>query len=259
MFTEERRSKIVELLRASGKVTVAQLSKLFEVSEVTIRKDLDALEQEGKLLRTHGGAILPTHSRSEWNFLRKIHQREEEKKAIASVAVNMIEDGDTVILDSSSTNYYLALEMLKRSWKHLTIVTNNVFIASKLIETNAEIIVLGGTIRENSLSIIGPWTLKFLQEISVDIAFMGTTGFSKERGFMTPSVVEADTKRAMVKSASRVVVVSDSTKFNRKAFASFAFPEDVHYLITDEGIPTNVEKFLREKGVTVEKVSPGRR
>ncbi len=253
LFGEERRSRIVEILRNSGKVTVSNLAKEFNVSEVTIRKDLDVLEKEGKLLRTHGGAILPVHSKSEWNFLRKIHQMKEEKKAIALIAISIIEDDDTIILDSSSTNYHIALEMSKKNWKHLTVVTNNIFIAEKLLGSVNEIIVLGGTIREHSLSLVGPWTLKFLENISVDKAFLGTTGFSIEKGFMTPSIIEADVKKAILGCSSMRIIVTDSTKFMRKAFASFAFPEDIDMLITDQNIPNEIEEYLIDKGVEVRK------
>jgi len=254
LFSEERRAKIVELLQKSGKVTVAELARILKVSQMTIRKDLDLLEQDGELLRTHGGAILPTHSKSEWNFIRKIHQMENEKRAIAAKAVTFIEDGDTVIIDSSSTNYYLALEVAKRNWKHLTVVTNNVFIAEKLMEGHVDVLVLGGVVRENSLSLVGPWAMRFLEEIHVDKAFLGTTGVSKEKGFMTPNLVEAEVKRQMVKSSNKVIIVTDWTKFKRQAFASFALIEEVDMVITDRGIDAVCEEMLVEKGVRVEKV-----
>jgi len=254
LFSEERRAKIVELLQKSGKVTVAELARILKVSQMTIRKDLDLLEQDGELLRTHGGAILPTHSKSEWNFIRKIHQMENEKRAIAAKAVTFIEDGDTVIIDSSSTNYYLALEVAKRNWKHLTVVTDNVFIAEKLMEGHVDVLVLGGVVRENSLSLVGPWAMRFLEEIHVDKAFLGTTGVSKEKGFMTPNLVEAEVKRQMVKSSNKVIIVTDWTKFKRQAFASFALIEEVDMVITDRGIDAVCEEMLVEKGVRVEKV-----
>lgn len=253
LFTEERRNVILDLLRKKGKITVNELTRQLKVSSVTIRKDLDFLEANGSIVRTHGGAILPDHSRSEWNFLKKIHQRENEKKRIAKKIVSLIEDGDTVILDSSSTNYYATFELRKSELSMITVVTNNVFIAGKLIELGIEVLVLGGVVRENSLSLVGPWALRFLEEINVDKAFLGTTGFSVEKGFMTPSVVEADVKKAMIRSASKVYIVTDSTKFSRSAFASFALPEDIDGVITDENIPKEFEIFLLEKGVQVYK------
>ncbi len=254
MFTEERRNIILDILKRKGKVTVQELVERFNVSSVTIRKDLEFLESNGSIVRTHGGAILADHSKSEWNFLKKIHQKEAEKKRIAKKIVSLIEDGDTVILDSSSTNYYVTYELRHADFSSITVVTNNVFIAGKLIEQGIEVIVLGGVVRENSLSLVGPWALRFLEEINVDKAFLGTTGFSIEKGFMTPSIVEADVKRAMIKSASKVYVVTDSTKFHRSAFASFAMPEEIDGVITDIGIPEEFEKFLIEKGVEVYKV-----
>ncbi len=254
VFTEERRNVILDILKRKGKVTVQELVERFNVSSVTIRKDLEFLESNGSIVRTHGGAMLADHSKSEWNFLKKIHQKEAEKKRIAKKIVSLIEDGDTVILDSSSTNYYVTYELRHADFSSITVVTNNVFIAGKLIEQGVEVIVLGGVVRENSLSLVGPWALRFLEEINVDKAFLGTTGFSIEKGFMTPSIVEADVKRAMIKSASKVYVVTDSTKFHRSAFASFAMPEEIDGVITDIGIPDELEKFLIEKGVEVYKV-----
>lgn len=254
MFTEERRNMILDILKRKGKVTVQELVERFNVSSVTIRKDLEFLESNGSIVRTHGGAILADHSRSEWNFLRKIHQKEAEKRRIAKKIVSLIEDGDTVILDSSSTNYYATYELRHADFSSITVVTNNVFIAAKLIEQGIEVLVLGGVVRENSLSLVGPWALRFLEEINVDKAFLGTTGFSIEKGFMTPSIVEADVKRAMIRSASKVYIVTDSTKFHRSAFASFAMPEDIDGVITDTAIPEEVERFLIEKGVQVYKV-----
>jgi len=254
LFAQERRNHILKLIQQKGKVTVAELVEALDVSGVTIRKDLDFLESKGVIVRTHGGALLPDHSRSEWNFLRKIHQRENEKKRIARKVSSLIEEGDTIILDSSSTNYYVTSELRKGNFSFLTVVTNNVFIAAKLIEIGVEVLVLGGSVRENSLSLIGPWTLRFLSEINVDKAFLGTTGFCSEKGFMTPSVAEADVKRAMMKSSVKTFIVTDSTKFSRKAFVSFALPEEVTGVITDSSIPQRAETILIEKGVKVYKV-----
>ena len=245
----------MEMLHRMKKVKVNELAKELGVSAVTIRKDLEALESSGLLVRTHGGAVLPDHTRSEWGFFKKLNQRKGEKVRIAKKAVEMVEEGDTVILDSSSTTYYIAEEIRKRGKMQLTVVTNNIFIAEKLLGIpGVDVIVLGGNIRENSLSLVGPWALRFLEEIKVDKAFLGTMGFSPERGFMTPSLVAADVKRAMVMSAGEVFVVTDSSKFRRGAFAVFAQPEDIDFLITDRGIPEDVEAFLEEKGVRVIKV-----
>ncbi len=252
LFVEERRNKILELLRKNSKMRVNDLAKIFGVSTVTIRKDLEYLESIGALVRTHGGAILPNHSKTEWEFFRKLNLRKEEKQRIARKALYFIENGDTIILDSGSTTFYIAREIRKNGNSHLTVVTNNIFIAEELLGvTGTEIIILGGSIRDHSLSLIGPWAMRYLQEIKVDKAFLGTLGFSQERGFMTPSLVEADVKRAMIKAAGKVFIVTDSSKFQRGAFAVFAQPEDVDFLITDPGIPEDVEKYLLENEVRI--------
>lgn len=255
LFAEERRKVIMDILHQRKKIRVNEIAKELGVSAVTIRKDLEALEASGLLVRTHGGAVLPDHSRSEWGFFKKLNQRKDKKVKIAKKAFEMIEEGDTIILDSSSTTYYIAEEIRKRGKNPLTVVTNNIFIAEKLIGLpGIDVIVLGGSIRENSLSLVGPWALRHLEEIKVDKAFLGTMGFSPEKGFMTPSLVEADVKKAMVESASEVFIVTDSSKFSRGAFAVFAQPEDVDHVITDSGIPEDVEAFLRERDVNVIKV-----
>ncbi len=254
MFAQERQEKILKMLKNRGSVKVSELSKKLGVSPVTIRKDLESLEAKGVLVRIHGGAMLPNHSKAEWDFMKKLHQKEKEKKEIAKKAVEYIEDGDTIILDSSSTTYYIALELRKSPIRILTIVTNNIFIAEKLIGTSFEILVLGGIIRENSLSLVGSWTSKLIQEINVDKAFLGTTGFKKEKGFMVPNIIEAEVKAEMVKASSKVFIVTDSSKFSRAAFSTFALPEDVDYLITDQNIPKDCEEFLEENNVIVEKV-----
>ncbi len=252
MFAEERRKRILELLQERKKVRVNELAKLFNVSAVTIRKDLEQLEAAGALVRTHGGAVIPDHTRSEWGFFKKLSQQKQQKIRIARKAVEFIEEEDTIILDSSSTTYYIAEEIRKLGRIHLTVVTNNIFVAERLVGIQGvEIIVLGGHMRENSLSLVGPWALRHLEEIKVDKAFLGTMGFSPEKGFMTPSLVEADVKRTMIEAAGEVFIVTDSSKFKRGAFAVFAQAEDVDHLITDSGISRSVEKYLEEKGVDV--------
>lgn len=254
MFAEERRRKILEIVQKHKKIRVKELSDMLGVSSVTIRKDLEHLETLGMIVRTHGGAMIPDHSRSEWDFTKKLHQRKEEKEKIARKAVQLIENGDSIILDSGSTTYYIASEIRRAGLKGITVVTNNIFVAEKLVGLDIETIILGGVMRENSLSLVGPWALRYLEEISVDKAFLGTTGFSQEKGFMTPSLVEADVKKEMIRSANEIFIVTDSSKFQRSAFATFAMPEDVDALITDGGIPFDVEKFLIENGIEVIKV-----
>lgn len=254
MFAEERRNKIISLIRNKGKASVNELSRSLGVSVVTIRKDLSYLEEMGKIVRTHGGAVLPNHAKVEWNFLNKIKQMSIEKKEIAKKAYSYIQEDDTVVLDSSSTNYYIA-ELLKE--KHIngvTIITNNIYIAEKLVESHYEIILLGGTIRSNSFSIVGPWSIKFLKELNLDIAFLGTTGISKEKGFMVANFLEAELKKTIIEASEKKFIVADSSKFLKKSFVSFANFNDVTGIIVDKKIPSDFLKFLKKYKIKIDYV-----
>jgi len=253
MFAEERRRKIVEHLKEKGKVTVKELSKIFKTSEVTIRKDLEILESIGELIRTHGGAILPHGTRAEWDFFKKMSQHRKEKEEIAKKAVSLLKEGETIILDSGTTPYYIAKTIKESGLERLTIVTNNIYIAELILESRNEVILLGGYMREHSLSLVGPFSVEQLEKIHVDKAFLGTTGFS-EKGFMTPSIVEAEVKHKMVEIAEETFIVTDSSKFKRKAFALFCTLDEVDGVITDRMVPEEAERILLESGLKVFKV-----
>ncbi|KLO24612.1 MULTISPECIES: DeoR/GlpR family DNA-binding transcription regulator [unclassified Marinitoga] len=252
MFAEERQKKILNFIKNKGKASVNELSKFLNVSAVTIRKDLSYLEELGKVIRTHGGAILPDHAKVEWNFLSKIKQMSNEKKIIAKKAYSYIQEDDTVVLDSSSTNYYIA-ELLKE--KHIngvTIITNNIYIAEKLVESHYEIILLGGTIRTNSFSIVGPWSIKLLKELNLDIAFLGTTGISKEKGFMVANFLEAELKKAIINSSEKKFIVADSSKFSKKSFVSFADFKDITGIISGNTMPIEFLTFFDENKIKID-------
>ena len=251
LFAEERRRKILEILQKDGRISVSELSQRFKVSQVTIRKDLETLEREGKIIRTHGGAVLPSALRMEIDFLKKLHRNAKLKIEIAKKAVELIKPEMTIILDSGSTNLFLAKEIKNSKLSNITVVTNNTYIAQELMNAHVEIIILGGYIREHSLSIVGKFAVEQLELLNVNIAFLGTTGFSKERGFMTPSIVEAEVKSKMVQIADKVVIVADSSKFSRRAFAVFCKHEEVDMVITDRGINNTIKDLLKDKGIEV--------
>lgn len=227
----ERQREIEALLMAEKKVLVEDLSRRFNVSEVTIRKDLTDLESRGVLLRTHGGAVLaekpemvvPMHKRS----LDKI----AEKNVIAVEAARRIKDGQSILLDTGSTTLALARELRGRN---LNIVTNSVLIAVELAgDEQSNVIVLGGTLRRSSLALMGSLSLEQLKNLHVDIAFMGASGFDPKTGFSCQNLIEAETKRAMCQIAHEVVMMTDSTKFDQTAFAPFCNLKQVDCVITD--------------------------
>ena len=252
MTTEQRRSKIIELLEGRGSVQVEALSSQFAVSLVTIRKDLSELEGRGLLHRTHGGATWAHRSLFNPSFREKVYLQQAEKQAIARVAVELIEEGDSLILDAGSTTQTLARAMKKR-FRNLFILTNSTPIALELSETGWEILLLGGQVRHHSMALIGPATVRALETYHVDKAFMCATGVSVQHGYTTPNDLEAQTKRAMIAAAETVIAVVDSSKLGRTTLSSFAGVAEVGQLITDwNADPRLLEVFHQRKlAVTV--------
>lgn len=246
--TEERRSAILELLERQSAVQVEELSRQFEVSLVTIRKDLTDLESRGLLRRTHGGAI-PAH-KSLWNpsFREKLHLHDAPKDAIARAALDQIEDGDTLILDAGSTTLQLARKLRGR-FQSLFVLTNSMPIALELSDTPFEVLVLGGQMRHHSMALIGPASAFVLEAYHADKAFIGATGVSLAQGYTTPNPFEAQTKSAMVRASDRVFALVDSSKLGRATLASFAPLEDVELLITDGQAPREFLRGLEERGL----------
>jgi DeoR family transcriptional regulator, fructose operon transcriptional repressor len=258
MTTEQRRGKIIELLEQHGSVQVETLSQLFTVSLVTIRKDLSELEARGLLHRTHGGATWAHRSLFNPSFREKVHLQQAQKAAIATAALEFIEEGDSLILDAGSTTLTLARAMKKR-FRHLHVITNAVPIALELAETTWEILLLGGTVRHHSMALIGPATLRALKSYHADKAFLSATGVSVERGYTTPNDLEALCKRAMLEAADTGIGVVDSSKLGTSTLASFAALEDVPRLVTDWGVTDELLEVFAAKRleVTVARLGPG--
>lgn len=254
MLDETRKGMIIELIKERGEATVRELSRRLGVTGVTIRKDLKELENLGLLIRTHGGAVLPSHTKVEWNFIQKSKQHVKEKLAIARKALEFVKPGDSVILDSGTTTLAMAREIKRIHLHPLTVVTNNLFIATELVGTPTDLVVLGGSVRENSFSLIGAFCEKNLKEIYVDKAFIGATGFSTE-GFMTPDINEAKIKNTMVSQASEIFIVVDSSKFIHPSFAIYTNFDKIDHVITDQNIPPETERLLKNLGMDVVKTS----
>ncbi len=250
MLDRTRRDKVVEIVKEKGEVTVKELAEFLGVTSVTVRKDLKELERLGLIVRTHGGAVAPSHTRVEWNFIQKSKQHVEEKRAIAKKALEFVKEGDSILLDSGTTTLAMAREIKKRKLHPLTVVTNNLFIATELVGTSVDLIVLGGKVRENSFSLIGAFCEDNLKRIYVDKAFIGATGFSSD-GFMTPDINEAQVKSMMVSQASEIFIVVDSSKFAHPSFAMYTHLNRIDHVITDWKIPPEVEENIKSFGVNV--------
>lgn len=250
MLIAERRQHVMRLLERDGRVLVSELSAQLGISPITIRKDLDYLESKGMVERTHGGALVPQKTAMlDRSLKEKESQQTREKQRIAEVAAALVQEGQCVLLDSGTTTTAIAREL--RRFSSLTIVTNALNIAAELSDTNFDIILIGGNLRKNALSMVGPLAEDVLREIHADILFLGVDGFDVEAGITTPSVQEARVNRVMANVSRKVVAVCDSTKFSRRSLALIIPPSAVHEVITDSNIEETTKRTLESAGVKV--------
>ena len=251
VLVEARRQQIVAIVTADRAVTVTDLASRLGVSEATIRRDLRELEAAGLIERTHGGAVLPDVRRYEPSFQQKEAKQAEEKRAIAERAAAYVRDGDTIILDSGTTTLALARQLRRRTG--LTVVTNSTVIAAELAGARGiEVVVTGGTLKGRTMALVGPEVSRFLARVNVDRAFLGINGIDLRAGLTTPTLAEAETKRAMIEAAREVFILADHTKLGRVTFARVAGLHEVHRLITDAGASPAFVRALQDAGLEVE-------
>ncbi len=249
LFAEERKNKILELLRTNQKVSVNELASLFSVSRPTIRTYLRSMELNGHLIRTHGGAIQKSKAGFELNTQQKRIVNLDEKRRIAQTALSMVENGDTIMLDTGTTTMELA--KILHNKKNIKVVTNDIEIARMLedIET-CETILIGGIIRKGFHCTVGLQGVDACSQLSVDKAFMASNSFSREKGATTPDLLQAEIKKAMLSIAGKVILLCDSSKIGKVSFARFASVEQIHVLVTDS-IDHNTMGKLEKKGMKV--------
>jgi DeoR family transcriptional regulator of aga operon len=250
VLNEERRRAILDLVNHEGKVLVKSLAPRFDTSQVTIRKDLEILHNQGLVHRTHGGAL---HVRPEAQLDPSLREKEKlhpkEKHKIAVLAASMVKEGQTIVLDSGTTTTLIARTL--RQFRRITVITNAVNIAADLAGSNIEVVLTGGILRENSFSLVGPLAEDALRHLSADILFLGVDGFDVHFGLTTPNMLEAKVNRVMVEIARRTVVVCDSSKFGRRSLSLISPTSAVHQTITDSRIPKSDQRALEEAGIEV--------
>ncbi|MBB6693850.1 DeoR/GlpR transcriptional regulator [Cohnella xylanilytica] len=252
LFAEERRARIVELVNERKKVLVPDLIERFKVSPATIRGDLRDLEAAGLIKRTHGGAIPSDFAKVgfEADTVSKNVSHLAEKRLIAQAAAAMVEDGDIIILDAGTTT--LEMANLLRDKRNVTAIVNDLNIATSLQPfEGVNVIVLGGTLRKNLHCTVGPFANNLLSELNVDKAFLGSNAFSVQKGCTTPDINQAEIKKIMVKVATQVIVLCDSSKIGKNSFLQFAPAGEIHTFITDSGVEESVANELTELGVDV--------
>jgi len=255
MFPEERRFKIRQFLYQNKSVSVETLSKIFNVSDETIRRDLKVLQNEKIIKKTYGMASL--YEEIQTLPISTLQQRrleeQKEKILIAQESVDLLNNSRSIFLDAGSTTEYIARELRNyRKSTNINIITNGINIA---VECNnieqAETYLLGGYLRKGILSIVGPQATRELKNYSIDIAFMGVTGITAGKGFFSSNIDEVEVKKSVVSIARRVVIVADHTKFNKYGLRSFCNFEDIDYLITSDLIDVSslrkIEKNYKKK------------
>jgi DeoR family myo-inositol catabolism operon transcriptional repressor len=256
MLARERRNKIVNMVKSEGSVSIEDLLKEFDVSRITIWKDLKLLEDQGFLARVHGGAMrLDKLNPEEEEFpLRKETSSKEKKKIAQHAAKNYVKDDQILFLDGGTT----VLEMLSHlNYNNLTILTNGLFTLMKATNYVPELnlICLGGVFRKPSFTFVGPDVEEYISKYHVDIAFVSAYGVTLEKGLMDPNPLDMEVKKFLCQNAKKIVVLIDSEKIGKSSLTPFLKLEDIHHLITDDGTSSEFIEELKKLNVEVDVVS----
>ncbi|GAB3063461.1 DeoR/GlpR family DNA-binding transcription regulator [Virgibacillus ainsalahensis] len=251
MFASERRNKIMHLLDEKKRITVKELATYIGVSEATLRTDLNKMEVDGLLKRTHGGAIHNDYIDNDTSFSVREKKNKKEKSQIAVEASQYIEEKQCILLDASST----ALEMaryLKEQSTRLTVVTSGLQSALELKENpDITVILIGGVVTNGSTSIEGTLGISILDHVNIDIMFTSANGFSVEKGLTDFNLYEVELKKEMVKRSRKVIAIIDSSKIDTNSSAVFAKTEQIDALITDKPINDEISSKLSNYNVDV--------
>ncbi|HEX4213146.1 MAG TPA: DeoR/GlpR family DNA-binding transcription regulator [Candidatus Dormibacteraeota bacterium] len=254
-YVQERRQRIASIVEQAGRAAVSDLAGRFRVSEVTIRKDLAWLEAEQQLVRTHGGAIKMTRHRSELAFEVRERLQRAEKVAIGAAAAALVNDGDSIALDASTTALEVARHLQGRM--ELTVITNGMHIARELAgQPGITVLMPGGRLRWEAMSLVGGWGEHLLRRVNIQKAFLGGVGLTLEEGLTDVTEDEAEIKRAMGQAAHEVIAIVDHSKWGRAAFATFLQASEVDLVITDVGAPQDQIERMERLGARVTAVRP---
>ncbi|ELS55974.1 putative DeoR family transcriptional regulator [Streptomyces viridochromogenes Tue57] len=224
---------ILEMVRANGAVSLRELARVVQTSEVTVRRDVRALEAEGLLDRRHGGAVLPGGFTRESGFPQKSHLATAEKTAIADLAANFVEEGEAIVVGAGTTTQELARRLARVPG--LTVVTNSLLVAQALAHANrVEVVMTGGTLRGSNYALVGSGAEQSLQGLRVSRAFLSGSGLTAERGLSTSNMLSASVDRALVQAAAEVVVLADHTKLGTDTMFQTVPTDVITRLVTDE-------------------------
>jgi DeoR/GlpR family transcriptional regulator of sugar metabolism len=252
---QERMQEVLRMLETRDAVHVTELSKAFAVSEVTVRSDLAQLARQGLVARVRGGVRALERGQAELGFDFRLRLEVERKQAIARAAAAMVGEGEAIALDSSTTAYYLALEL--RTKKELVVVTNGLLIASALADApGISVLVTGGMLRLQAMSLVGELGAEALRTTRISKGFLGARGLSLDAGLMDLNPDEVRIKRELASVCERVIGIADGTKWHRTALLPFVAPDQVHAIVTDTGAPAEHVAAWQARGVEIVRVDP---
>lgn len=243
-----RQSEIVDLLTKAERLEVGRLAERFDVSQMTVRRDLRLLEEQGFLVRTHGGGI-PT---GKLRFLQSAFPHyvvSPQKAAIGKLAAGLVAPGQQVMIESGTTVLEVARNLPKDS--NITVATTSLCVLQELYGSPTQLLLFGGYTRKDFPSLYGPMTEAMVRSFHVDILFIGCDGADSKRGFYASNPLISSLEQEMINITNRVVVVAESWKFSRKGFVRFATPEQVHTLVTDAHLSPKDRMHLEERGVNI--------
>lgn len=250
LIPAERKLRIQKIIRAQGVVRVSKLSSLLNVSQITIRRDLEQLEEEGFLERTHGGALLNQPLRLEPPFIEKDNINRDEKQRIGRAAAALVEDGDTLLINSGSTTLRIFPNLV--GIKNLRVLTSNMGAFLETSGTDLELILTGGIFREQSKSLVGSFALHNIQRVIGNKCFIGVDGISRKHGLTTPILQEAEIARMMIeRTQGKVIVVADSSKLGVVSNFVSASIDQVDILVTTKGVDEEFIAQLEEEGIEI--------
>ena len=248
MLNLERRNEILQLIEEHGRVEVGELSRHFKTSEVTIRNDLKELHRRGLVRRAHGGAIRLETVSVDPSLQVKAGIRADEKRRIGEAAAALVNDGDSIILDSGTTTQQIARQIKDK--RGLKVITNGLNIATELRGVKeVQLILLGGVVRHNSFSVVGHFTQEMLGQLSADKLFIAVDAVDLDFGLSTPNLEESQVNQAMARVAKETILVADSSKFGKRSLSRIIPLSAVRTIVTDDGLPADTKTELRARGV----------
>ncbi|MCH8494207.1 MAG: DeoR/GlpR family DNA-binding transcription regulator [Balneolales bacterium] len=244
----ERRNKALNLLKENGQVSVTELSELLDVSEVTIRKDLQYLERRNLLIRTHGGAMQNNYLVQDQHFEVKGKKYADEKRRIGEAAASLVQDGDTIIMDAGTTMIQLARCLHNK--RNLTILSSAINVAMELMHIpDVQLVMLGGVIRSTSAAVVGPFAETMVNEHYCSKLFLAGDGLDPDFGVTTTNGLEAHLNKMMIASAQETILIMDSSKFGRRGLSRICGLDKINLIITDSGISDHMKKVFEERDV----------